>query len=100
MATHSSILAWRIPGMGGAWWAAVYGVAQSQTQLIDLAAAAACFASVWFRDNVLKHDLKNQWLYIALLQKCQILISLLITMIKTVLYRKKFNRHLYISVRA
>ena len=33
MATHSSILAWRIPEDGGAWWAAVYGVAQSQTQL-------------------------------------------------------------------
>ena len=33
MATHSSVLAWRIPGMGGAWWAAVYGVAQSQTRL-------------------------------------------------------------------
>ena len=32
MATHSSILAWRIPGMG-AWWTAVYGVAQSWTQL-------------------------------------------------------------------
>ena len=32
MATHSSVLAWRIPGMG-AWWAAVYGVAQSQTRL-------------------------------------------------------------------
>ena len=32
MATHSSILAWRIPGMG-AWWAAVYEVAQSQTRL-------------------------------------------------------------------
>ena len=50
MATHSSILAWRIPwteelgGLqstghkesdttrdGGAWWAAVYGVAQSRT---------------------------------------------------------------------
>jgi len=30
MATHSSVLAWRVPGMGGAWWAAVYGVAQSQ----------------------------------------------------------------------
>ena len=30
MATHSSILAWRIPGMG-AWWAAVYGVAESDT---------------------------------------------------------------------
>ena len=32
MATHSSVLAWRIPGMG-AWWAAVYGVTQSRTQL-------------------------------------------------------------------
>ena len=32
MATHSSVLAWRIP-RDGAWWAAVYGVAQSQTQL-------------------------------------------------------------------
>ena len=39
MATHSSILALRIPWTeepvhgrdGGAWWAAVYGVAQSQT---------------------------------------------------------------------
>ena len=25
MATHSSVLAWRIPRDGGAWWAAVYG---------------------------------------------------------------------------
>ena len=32
MATHSSILAWGIPGMG-AWWAAVCGVAQSRTRL-------------------------------------------------------------------
>ena len=32
MATHSSVLAWRIPD-GGAWWAAVYGVTQSWTQL-------------------------------------------------------------------
>ena len=30
MAAHSSVLAWRIPGKG-AWWAAVYGVSQSQT---------------------------------------------------------------------
>ena len=28
MATHSSVLAWRIPGTG-AWWAAVCGVVQS-----------------------------------------------------------------------
>ena len=32
MATHSSVLAWRVPGTG-AWWAAVYGVTQSQTWL-------------------------------------------------------------------
>ena len=32
MATHSSVLAWRILGMG-AWWAAIYGVAQSRTRL-------------------------------------------------------------------
>ena len=32
MATHSSVLAWRIPGTG-AWWAAIYGVTQSRTQL-------------------------------------------------------------------
>ena len=31
MATHSSILAWRIPGTGGAWWTAVCGIAQSRT---------------------------------------------------------------------
>ena len=33
MATHSSILAWRIPMDRGAWWAIVHGVAKSQTQL-------------------------------------------------------------------
>ena len=32
MATHSSVLAWRIPGTG-AWWAAVYGVTRSRTRL-------------------------------------------------------------------
>ena len=31
MATHSSVLAWRIPGSGGAWWAAVYGVTELDT---------------------------------------------------------------------
>ena len=33
MATHSSILAWRIPMDRGTWWAAVHGVAKSQTRL-------------------------------------------------------------------
>ena len=31
MATHSSILAWRIPMDRGAWWATVHGVTKSQT---------------------------------------------------------------------
>ena len=33
MATHSNILAWRIPMDRGAWWATVHRVAKSQTQL-------------------------------------------------------------------
>ena len=33
MATHSSVLAWRILGMGEPGWAAVYGVTQSRTRL-------------------------------------------------------------------
>ena len=35
MATHSSILAWRIPVDRGAWRATVHGVAKSQTRLSD-----------------------------------------------------------------
>ena len=31
MATHSSILAWRVPTDRGAWWATVPGVAKSLT---------------------------------------------------------------------
>ena len=31
MATHFSILAWRIPMDRGAWWAIIHGVAKSQT---------------------------------------------------------------------
>ena len=33
MATHTSILAWRIPMDRGAWWATVHGVAKSRTRL-------------------------------------------------------------------
>ena len=33
MATHSSILAWRIPMDRRAWWATVHEVAESWTQL-------------------------------------------------------------------
>ena len=43
MATHSSVLAWRIPE-GGAWWAAVYGVAQSRTRLKRLSSSSMCMS--------------------------------------------------------
>ena len=35
MATHPSILAWRIPIDRGAWWAMVHGVAKSWTRLSE-----------------------------------------------------------------
>ena len=36
IATHSSVLAWRIPMDRGAWWATVYeGFTKSQTELSD-----------------------------------------------------------------
>ena len=41
MATHSSVLAWRIPGTGGSWWAAVSGVAQSRTWLKRLSSSSS-----------------------------------------------------------
>ena len=40
MATHSSVLAWRIPGTG-AWWAAIRGVAQSRTWLTWLSSSSS-----------------------------------------------------------
>ena len=37
MATHSSILAWRIPMDRTAWWATVHGVTKSRTRLSNSA---------------------------------------------------------------
>ena len=45
MATHSSVLAWRIPRDGGAWWVAVYGVVQSRTRLKRLSSRSSRNAS-------------------------------------------------------
>ena len=36
MATHSSVLAWRISVDRGAWQATVHGIAKSQTRLSDV----------------------------------------------------------------
>ena len=35
MAPHSNTLSWKNPMDGGAWWAAVHGVAKSRTRLSD-----------------------------------------------------------------
>ena len=54
MATHSSVLAWRIPGMGilSPRWAAVYGVTQSRTRLKRLNSSSS--SSIWiYRDQKL-----------------------------------------------
>ena len=50
MATHSSVLAWRIPGMAEPVWAAVYGVAQSRTRLKQL-----CSPALPDRDHDYRH---------------------------------------------
>ena len=47
MAIHSSVLAWRIPRMGEAWWAAVYGVAQSRTRLKRLSSSSRSRIRAW-----------------------------------------------------
>ena len=44
MATHSSVLAWRVSGMAEPGGAAVYGVAQSQTQLKRFSSSSS---SIW-----------------------------------------------------
>ena len=60
MATHSSVLAWRIPGTG-AWWAAVYGVAQSRTRLKWLSSSSSSMRS-WIRNKQINvSDVKSAW---------------------------------------
>ena len=54
MATHSSVLAWRIPGTGKPGWAAVYGVAQSRTRLKRLSSSS--------RDDILLNVLGGTFL--------------------------------------
>ena len=55
MATHSSVLALRIPGTGKPGWAAVYGVAQSRTRLKRLSSSSTVFP----RTNVLYKETKT-----------------------------------------
>ena len=52
MATHSSILARRIPVDRGAWWATVHGIAKSWTQLSNF----SFFHSFYFTGPKIKED--------------------------------------------
>ena len=54
MATHSSVLAWRIPGTG---WAAVYGVAQGWTRLKRFSSSSSSdMQYTKEEENILKVD--------------------------------------------
>ena len=46
MATHSSILAWKIPMDKGAWWATVHGITKSRTQLSDEVQCGTCMCTM------------------------------------------------------
>ena len=48
MATHSRILAWRIPMDRGAWRATVHGVTKSRTRLKRLSTHASCTTQISF----------------------------------------------------
>ena len=70
MATHSSVLAWRIPGTES-WWAAVYGVAQSRTRLKRLSSSSSGCRSLnnvwffWFQGFLYSSFFFFFWCYIA-----------------------------------
>ena len=46
MATHSSVLAWKIPMDKGAWWATVHGITKSRTQLSDEVQCGTCMCTM------------------------------------------------------
>ena len=68
MATHSSVLAWRILWTEGAWWAAIYGVAQSRTRLRRLSSSSSqsclplCYSSNTWKPHLKIWVLCSFWL--------------------------------------
>ena len=56
---HSSVPAWRIPGMWGAWWAAIYGVAQSRTRLKRLSSSSSSRLDLLSVQGTLKNLLEH-----------------------------------------
>ena len=80
MATHSNILAWRIPMDRGAWWVTVHGVAKSWTQLKQLTGLISLLSNVLSRVfsniTIQKHQFFGAWsnshIHTWLLEKPQI----------------------------
>ena len=54
-----------VPAVGGAWWASIYGVAQNQTRLSNLVAAAAVPAVM--PQYLTEHFLSQVLLYYSVL---------------------------------
>ena len=75
MATHSSALAWRITGMG-AWWAAVYRVAESWTRLTCLSSSSSLTVSAKGVAQTEKRDVKSNGKHVRinLTGKCKYII--------------------------
>ena len=64
MATHSSILAWRIPMDRGVWWATARGTAKSWTLLSDQAQHSTAqhikvYVKVWMIPKKMSCFIKN-----------------------------------------
>ena len=54
MAPHSSILAWKIPMDGGAWWATVHVVTKSRTRLSDFTSLSHIYSKATLTLQVVK----------------------------------------------
>ena len=65
MATHSSVLAWRIPGMGEPGGLPSMGSHRVGHDWSDLAAAAAALVNPYVNRNVCKNDWLSQTNYIS-----------------------------------
>ena len=52
MATHSSVLCLESPRDRGAWWAAIYGVAQSRTRLKQLSSSSSVCVYIYLFTGV------------------------------------------------
>ena len=70
MATHSSVLAWRIPGTGEpGGLPSVYGVTQSRTQLKQLSGSSSLVVMLILKFQVFKNikDFPQAYTHVALL---------------------------------